>query len=239
MLRVERTALRKAQEKIEREKAKRKAARKAAKERAAKKALKYVEKREEIEEYQKRKAEAKAAEKAYRDSLPKEKIVKNYSPKPDSWPEKVLIYLEEKGESRAADIRREIGLDEYCKGTPYDDRSNYTLLSNIIPRLISKGLVKRTSRGYYALTHPFLKEWDELSVQGKDVIVLTFIDNLGSVKNPIYGALVSYKGQLGFIRYKNGGFELLLDSETMEKYYEEDYLIKVAIKYELTFKYVK
>ena len=77
--------------------------------------------------------------------------MKNYKPRKDSFPYRVIELLYENGECKAEDIRREIGLDEHCKFANYIDRSNYELIGTILPRLITKGIVVRTKRGYYKL----------------------------------------------------------------------------------------
>jgi hypothetical protein len=151
--------------------------------------------------------------------------------------ERTLLYLQENGESRAMDIRRKIGLDEHCKGTDYADRSNYTLLSVIIPRLTAHGLVKRTKRGFYDLTRPWLRQWDEIPiVDDKNAIILT---NLEEVGPKFYASLVDYDGMLSCLRYQNDEFELLLDPNVWGKWYEESFLIQTAIKYDLTWKFIK
>jgi hypothetical protein len=77
--------------------------------------------------------------------------MKNYKPRKDSFPYRVIELLYENGETKAEDIRREIGLDEHCKYSIYSDRSSYSFGCTIIPRLIAKGIVERTRRGYYKL----------------------------------------------------------------------------------------
>jgi len=76
--------------------------------------------------------------------------MKEYKPKVGSFPYKTISYLEENGESKVSDIRREIGLDEWCKKSWYSDRSSY-YFDCLIGRLQKKGIVNRTKRGYYEL----------------------------------------------------------------------------------------
>lgn len=76
---------------------------------------------------------------------------KNYHPKFDNFPIMIVSHLYLHGESRNKDIRAAIGLDEYCAHSDYADRSNY-YFDVICDRLINKGIIERTKRGYYKLT---------------------------------------------------------------------------------------
>jgi len=76
---------------------------------------------------------------------------KPYKPRKGCFPYLIVEYLYENGESKARDIRREIGLDAWAKYSFYPDRSSYQF-SFLIIKLMGKGLVEKTKRGYYRLT---------------------------------------------------------------------------------------
>lgn len=154
--------------------------------------------------------------------------MKKYLPK--GFPLLVMRYLQDHGESRACDIRREIGLDVHCKSTPYKNRSNYTLLSNIIPRLMKKKMVKRTKRGFYALTKPFLLCWDEIEVDGHKI---TLVEDLNETREGLI-ALGALNGVLcGVIWERESKKFRLLSKSELNWHYEESYLLKTQIKNDL------
>lgn len=82
-------------------------------------------------------------------------INKQYHPRKDSFPYRTIEYLYEHGESKNEDIRQDIGLDKFCEHWFYKDRSNY-YFACIVARLIGKGVIERTRRGYFRLV-PSLK----------------------------------------------------------------------------------
>ena len=70
----------------------------------------------------------------------------------DSFLGRTLIHLLVHGKSKCSEIRRGIGLDDYCYSSVYEDRSSYYFGGVIVPRLMSKSYIVRKSFGFYALT---------------------------------------------------------------------------------------
>lgn len=78
--------------------------------------------------------------------------MKMYQPAKGSWGEKIINYLKEHGESSNFDIRMGIGIDEYYKTRSwYPDHGRYYFNGVVMYRLVRKGIVIRTRRGYYKL----------------------------------------------------------------------------------------
>ena len=76
--------------------------------------------------------------------------MKPYKPQKDSFPARTIAYLQKHGESKACEIRKAIGLNDYVNTTIYKDRACY-YFDILLRRLVNRGVILRTKHGHYKI----------------------------------------------------------------------------------------